>query len=96
MAARSPARSMAGPEVTLILTPHLVGHHMRQGGLAQTGRPIKEHMVERFAALAGGRDQNAEVFLDILLPDQVRERLRAQGLVEAVVRFRFGVQQAFG
>ena len=52
---------------------HLIGHHMRQGGLAQPGRPIKEHMVERFAALAGSCDQDAEVFLDILLPDQVGE-----------------------
>ena len=71
---------------------HLVGHHVRQCGLAQAGRPVKEHMVERLAALAGSRDQDAEVFLDIFLTDQISERLRTQGLVEAVVRFRLRVE----
>jgi hypothetical protein len=37
---------------------HLVGEHMRRGGLAQSGRSVKEHMVKRVTTLLGSLDQN--------------------------------------
>jgi hypothetical protein len=49
-------------------------------------------VVERLATLAGSRNQDAEIFLDIFLPDQVREGLRPEGLVQSVIRFRFRVK----
>ena len=83
------------PGGDLDVDAHLVGHHMRQGSFSQAGRSIKKHMIERFSALDGGLYQDTQVFLDIFLPDQVRQRLWAQCLVEAVIRFRFRVEQAF-
>ncbi len=67
---------------------------MRQGGFAQPRRAVEQHVVERLAALAGRGDQDGEVLLDLLLPDQVGQFLRAQGVVNAVVGFGFGVYGA--
>src|SRR5688572_21253406 len=35
---------------------HLVRNHERERRLAEAWRPVQQHMIERFAALAGGRD----------------------------------------
>ena len=74
---------------------HLVGHQMGQGGLAQSGWAVKQHVVERFLALSGCSDQDSQIFLHLLLSDQVGERLRPQGLVHVVVWFLFRVKDPF-
>ena len=73
---------------------HFVGQDMSQGGLTQSRRSIEKHMVERLAALSGCLDQNAQVLLDPLLADQIREHLRAERLVQAIFGLRLGVYQA--
>jgi hypothetical protein len=45
IAARSPGRSMAGPEVMWIGHAHLVGDDGRNRGLAQAWRTEQQHMV---------------------------------------------------
>ena len=54
---------MAGPDVTRSVTAHLVGDDVRETGLAQTGRAVKQDVIERFAALPRRFDQDAEIFL---------------------------------
>jgi hypothetical protein len=64
---------------------------MGQSCFSKTGRAIKKHMVERFLPLAGSFDQNGQVLLHLLLADQIGQLLRAQGVIDAVVGFGFGV-----
>ena len=67
---------------------------MREGCFAQARRSVKEDVVEGFFALAGGFDENGKILFDLLLPNQVVEALRTQGVIDAVVRFGFGVERA--
>ncbi|HLF74792.1 MAG TPA: hypothetical protein VI524_10625 [Anaerolineales bacterium] len=50
-------------------------------------------MIQRLAALAGRSNQDPQVFLNLILPDQVGELLRAEGVIDAVVRLGFGVKR---
>ena len=54
MAARSPARSSAGPDVTWSRDAHLGGDDAGQGGLAEPGRAGEEQVVGGLAPAAGG------------------------------------------
>ncbi len=63
---------------------HLVGDNVRQGGLAEAGRPAEENVVNRVGALPGGLDQDAEIFLALRLPDVVLKRKRTQADFEEV------------
>ena len=51
-------------------------------------------MVERLAAGRGGRDRDAELVLDRLLPDEVLERARPQRRVELLVGLGFSSHEA--
>ncbi len=62
IAARSPARSIAGPEVCDV-DVQLARDDVRERGLAQPRRPRKENVIENLAALAGGLDRHARIFL---------------------------------
>jgi len=42
-------------------------------GLAEAGRAVEEEVVERFVALLGGVDGDAEVVLELLLADELVE-----------------------
>jgi hypothetical protein len=52
---------------------HLGGDDVSEGGLAKAGRAVEEQVVERFAALLGGVDGDAEVVLELLLADELVE-----------------------
>ena len=56
----------------------LLGHDLRQRRLAEAGRPGEQHVVERFAAIARGLDEDAEVGARLLLADELGERPRPQ------------------
>ena len=73
-------RSRGGLDVDL----HLVGDDVRQGGLAEAGRPAEQDVVDGVGALAGGLDEDAEVFLALRLPDVVLQRQRPQADFEEV------------
>jgi hypothetical protein len=44
---------------------------MGEGGLAEAGRAIEEDVVEGFFALEGGLNGDAEVVLELVLPDEL-------------------------
>ena len=48
---------------------HLVGDDLGQGGLAQAGRAVEQHMVQCFPPAPGGFYINGKVFLGLLLAD---------------------------
>ena len=54
------------------------GDDLRQRGLAEAGRPVQQHVVQRLAAGAGGLDEHGEVFAAGLLADEFGQRLRPQ------------------
>ena len=61
---------------------HLVANDVGQRGLAETRRPIQQHVIERFAPLAGGRDGHVQVVANPILADVLVEHARAQSGVE--------------
>ena len=87
IAARSPARSIAGPLVVLSLHAELVGDDLRERGLAESRRARQQHVVERLVALTRSLDENAEVLLDAGLPQVLVEALGAQRAVDLEVVF---------
>src|SRR5262245_4959231 len=60
------------------LRAHLAGDYSGHCGLAETRRPIEQHMIQRLAARAGGLDEDAQIVLDLLLADVFAQDLRAQ------------------
>ena len=78
MAARSPGRSMAGPLVVWMLTPSSSRDDVGQGGLAQAGRPVEQHVVGRLLAHVGRGQQDGQVLLDLGLADVLLELARPQ------------------
>ena len=61
-------RTRGDPKVDL----HLVRQNMRQSRLAQSRRAVEQDMVERFFPLSGCFDQDRQVLLYLILPDQIR------------------------
>src|SRR3972149_6382153 len=62
--------------------------------MAGAGGAVKEDVVQRFAALLRGGDQDGQVFPDIGLADQFVEAARPQRGVELLVGAADGVNQA--
>ena len=65
MAARSPARSSAGPGRDVELHPHLGGDDAGQRGLAEPGRPGEQQVVGGLAPPAGGLEDHRQVLLQL-------------------------------
>ena len=82
MAARSPARSMAGPERRPELRPDLGRDDRGQRGLAQARRAVQQDVIDRLRSLPRGVDQDPEVLLDPLLARELVETARAHGGLE--------------
>ena len=57
---------------------HLGRHDVGQGGFAEARRAEQQHVVERFAALPGRLDENAQLVADFLLADVIGKALGAQ------------------
>ncbi len=68
------------------LGAHLLRNDVREGRLAQSGRPREQHMVQRLAALQRRRHEHLQVALDLLLPNEVIQRLGPQQLFEVFLR----------
>ncbi len=54
-----------------------VGDDVRQRGLAETGRPEYQYMIQGFAAHARRLDENVHLRFDVRLPDVIGEGLGA-------------------
>ena len=69
---------MAGPAVVRRFRAHLRRDDRRERRLAEPGRAVEQHVVERLAALEGGVHRDGERLLDALLSDVFGEPARAQ------------------
>ena len=97
MAARSPARSMAGPAVILSPAPISAAQDVREGGLAEAGRPVEQDVVQRLATRPGGLDQDAEVLAQPVLAEHLGQRARAQrGIYHDLFGPTLGRNRTFG
>ena len=56
----------------------LVRDDVRERGLAQAGRAVEQHVIERLATLTRGGDRDVQVLADAILPDVVVQRARPQ------------------
>ena len=76
----------------------LVRDHVRERRLAEARRPEQQHVVERFAALPCGLDEDRELAADFLLPDVFVECLRPQRALERLFlrRSRRGCDETVG
>src|SRR5467141_804275 len=63
----------------------LAGDYLRERRLAQAGRAVQQHVVERFAAAARRLDGDFDVFLHTRLADVIGEALRADACVNPSV-----------
>ena len=60
----------------------LVGDHVGKRGLAEPGRTVQQHVIERLAPLPGRGNRDVQIFADAILADVLVERPRPQpGLV---------------
>ena len=85
MAARSPARSSAGPDVMCRVHAHLGGGDAGQRGLAEAGRAGEQQVVDGLAAPPGRLDDDAEVLLQLALADELGEAARPQPGLDGVL-----------
>ena len=51
---------------------HLIRHDVGQRGFSQARRTVKQNMIQRLAALTRGGDQDGQILLDLVLPNQIR------------------------
>ena len=58
----------------------------RQGGLAEAGRAVEEHVVERLRPPPGGLDEHAEIVHGLALADEGGEAARARAVVGILFR----------
>ena len=78
MPTRSPGFSIAGPGRRAHRHAHLVADHVGQRRLAEPGRPVQQHVIERLAALLRRGDRDLQVLADAILADVLVEQARAQ------------------
>ncbi len=60
------------------LHPHFIGDDLGQRRFAEARRTVKQGVVERLSAPAGGLKKNRKVFLGLLLPDVFIQGLWAE------------------
>ena len=80
---REDAREIAlalerGPRGHLDLRAHFVGEQVGERRLAEPGRPVEEHVIERLGALPRRRNRDLQVLAHAILADVVIDRARAQ------------------
>ena len=74
---------------------HLVADDVGERGLAESGRTVEQHVIERFAAAACGGNRHLQVVAHAILPDVLVERARTQSrLVLRVLVHTTGSNQA--
>ena len=87
-------RGQGGPAGDLHADAHVVRDAGGEGRFAQARRAVQEDMAQRFAALRGGIDGDAQPLVDLALADHVAHPLRAQ-IAIFVVGNHSGLQDWF-
>ena len=72
---------------------HFVCDDGCQGGLAQAGRAVEDHVVQRLVAPLGALNENGQVPLDLLLADVFGQGPGTQTALSVVVRQQIGGQK---
>ena len=90
IAARSPGRSSTGPEVWRRLTPISRAMMCASVVLPRPGGPNSKRVVERFLALARGRNEDFELAADLFLADVFVQVLRPQRALDRLLVGRGG------
>ena len=69
------------------LHAHLVGDHVGERRLAQAGRPVQEHVIERFGAQLGGGNRDLQILADAVdvVGQHAQEHVRFHAMSEPVV-----------
>ena len=67
---------------------HLIGNNARQRGLAQSGRTVQQHMIQRLATGACRLNVNGQVLFHFILPNIVLQGLGTQGILYIRIRLR--------
>ena len=65
---------------------HLLGQDVRQGRLAEPGRPEEQHVIQRLAALPRRADEHLQILDDPVLADILRQLPRPQRLLHRSLR----------
>ena len=63
----------------------LVGNDVGEGRLAQSGRSVQQHMVQRLATQAGRLDEDAQVVHHLVLAAEVLETQGAQHVLHVAL-----------
>jgi hypothetical protein len=72
---------------------HLVGDDVGKGGLTEAGGAKEQCVVECFAAVAGGSDEDPQIGGEAGLTDELCEVARSERFLEGTLfRLRFGGQ----
>ena len=82
IAARSPARSMAGPEAYLTLTPSSRAMIVASVVLPRPGGPYRRTWSAASSLPRAACQQDGQVGLDLALADVLGERARPQGALD--------------
>ena len=64
------------------LGAHLRRHDVRQRGLAEAGRAVEEHVIDRLRPVARRVDEDPEVLLDPILTGELIETARTNGRLQ--------------
>src|SRR5262245_3260682 len=67
--------------------PHSLGNDIRQRRFAEARRPVEKAMAQGLFALLCSLHEHLEPFTDVVLADEIRERLRPHGNLERLVLF---------
>src|SRR6266404_2594928 len=62
----------------LNVTAHLVGDDVSQGGLAESGRTVEQHVIESLPAFARGLDKDRQVLFGLVLTDVLAKQFRSE------------------
>src|SRR5206468_9349751 len=75
--------------------PQLAGDDLGERRLAQARRTEEKDMIEGFATRARGGDEDLQVGAQLLLSDELVDRLRTQRAVDSILRRRFRGKHAW-
>ena len=72
------------------IDPHLRRNNGRQGGFAQAGRAVQQHVIQGLATNLGRVDKDRQVILDLFLADVFGQGAGTQRVVAVVLGQVFG------
>ena len=69
------------------IDPHLIGNDGRKGGFSQSGRAIKQYMIQRFSPPPGCLNIDGEILLHLLLSHIFPQGFGTKRQLQIIIRF---------